>query len=376
MTYTIKYSFSSTLAQECYPNTVTNNAPYGIHVTATVMDANNKTVTGQSLQLFTSPATLTLMDDEGKAQPNYDPLNGFIIKGDADGNYSFWLASANKTIVSTSFAVQNDPDSAIDTPDLIFTSYNNLTTQYGPPILPTDEDGIIQIDVTTPFITVNLPTSTNIFASYQGAMATLLVNGTQAIAERFSVAYNEGFKVPTNMLDPAMLNRFGYTIQNGLQTVSPVAPKVAVNGDVMNRPVPSPLRTLTESPYLPNYAQVITDASKDISVSINYPTENPDNIKVGDTIIFTVYVNAWRQGSNSPNNTIFELAPLTVQATDIGQPLSAVIPASKLAGFGMNANGVPGTVYIDYDVVKAGEKQSSGEPITYFSGAINTVGPI
>lgn len=376
MTYTINYTFGSTLAEDTPVGTpLTKNEPYAIQVTATIVDDTGATVTDQKIQFNTYPLTLIVLADDGTAI-DLDPVYGsYIIDPDLEGNFTFWLVASQKTIVTTGFIVQDDAESVQDGPVVFFSSYRGLVTKYGAPILPIDEKGIIQIERHEQYITVVLPISTSPYKEYDTATVALLINGSQFVQGNFIEIYNNGFKVPTNMLNTDQLNRFGYTIVNASTAISPVAPQAPVNGEINNRPIDSILRTLVESPHLPQFAQVINDPSNDAMVIID-TTNNPDKLGAGDVIKITVYINAWRQGTNIPNNTIISLHEITIQTINIGEPIVAIIPKAKLAGYGMDASGNAGTLYIDYTLTKNGENTVSALPMRYFTGYINTVGPI
>lgn len=314
------------------------------------------------------------MADDGTTV-SQNQYGSYQFSPDQYGQYSINLAANQKTLVSTSFSVMGDADSQTKGVNVFFSSYANLITEYGPPVLPVDENGIIQVSSEDPYIIVGLPSTTASFRNFPTAQAALLVNGTTFVSDSYRIVFDEGFRVPVNMLSEDTPNRFGYTIVNGATSVSPVTAYANVEGEIITRPPPSPLRTLTESPYLLNHAAVVIDATRDTTVFIDYPADNPDGLNIGDKITMTVYINAWLQGSNIPNNTIFSLDPFLIQVITKNQ-ITATIPKGKLAGFGMNSAGRPGTIYIDYTLTKKGSNDVSALPITYYTGLINTVGPI
>ncbi|NKC49474.1 hypothetical protein HED54_20540 [Ochrobactrum anthropi ATCC 49188] len=172
-------------------------------------------------------------------------------------------------------------------------------------------------------------------------------------------------------------NQFGYIIVNGTSSAAPVTAWTKVTGAILTKPLPSPLRTLTQSPYLPAHAATVNDASKDLPVYIDIPEGNPDNIAKDDVIDLTVYINSYNQGTNQPNNKIISLAQIVVNDNDItSKKITSKIKSSDLQGCGMNASAVPGTIYIDYTLKKAKSDTVSAMPQQYYSGLINTVGPI
>ncbi len=376
MAYTILPTFNKTLAKDTPSGVKTgiSDANYVIHVTATLDSTPNPPAVWPTLQLFLDPDNLSVMTDNGDPLDTQNTHNSFLIEPDNAGNYSVYIAANFKVVASTSFAIMDDADSLCEGATIFFSSYSGLTTSYAPPILPIDENGIIQLNGENPYINVGLPANLRSLNSSR-AQAALLVNGTQFVSSSFEEAYNEGFRVPVNMLNEDTQNRFGYTIVNGDSSISPVTAYANVEGEIITRPPSSPLRTLTESPYLLNHASAINDASRDATVYIDYPLGNPDGLAPNDTINVTVYINGWFQNSDIPNNTIFSLTPISVPLKSTGS-LTTVIPKEKLAGFGMNAAGRAGTIYIDYTLTKSGSQDVSALPKLYYTGRINTVGPI
>ncbi|WP_235915791.1 hypothetical protein [Brucella anthropi] len=378
MTYTIKYSFDKTTSKDTPIGTaVSKSSDYAIHVTASISDGTSDPVKGKILQFYTDPPTLIVMDSKGKSL-EYDNVWGSYLISDEEGEYSFYLAAQQKTIVKTGLIVEDDPDSAndLDPPIVVFSSYVGLTTKYGPPVVH-DDDGVIDLGSGTPYINIGLPSTTKDFTNFPEAMTALLVNGSQSVTGLFSTIFNDGFTVPTNMLLTEEPNQFGYIIVNGTSSAAPVTAWTKVTGAILTKPLPSPLRTLTQSPYLPAHAATVNDASKDLPVYIDIPEGNPDNIAKDDVIDLTVYINSYNQGTNQPNNKIISLAQIVVNDNDItSKNITSKINGSDLQGCGMNASAVPGTIYIDYTLKKAKSDTVSAMPQQYYSGLINTVGPI
>ncbi|WP_139973443.1 hypothetical protein [Ochrobactrum sp. CGA5] len=371
MTYTISPVFNKTLATEFGKGAVptTSEPDKLIKVDVTVSGGAGSSY--PNLQVFTSPSTLIVIDSDHNTVAGGD--EGYVLKVGADGKCTFYLAAPTKTLSSISLVVENDPDSRYVGPEVFFSSYSGLTTTYGPPLLPVDEDGIIQLGGSSTHILVLLPDTTSSYQLYPRAQAALLINGTQFVSGPFNTIYNEGFQVPVNMLHEDAQNRFGYTIINGNDSISPVTAYATTEGEIITRPPASPLRTLNESPYLLNHAATLNDASSDVTVYIDCDG-NPDHLQDGDVITVTVYINGWFQGSNIPNNTIFTLGVINFRSTS-QSPLTAVIPKEKLVGFGMNAIGTPGTIYIDYSVKHRIGNNTYAMPKKYYAGSINTVGP-
>lgn len=376
MVYKVYPVFSSLFAEDTPSSTITTANPYSIHVTAVVKDASGKIANTKKLQFNTSPFTLVLMRDDGTTIDKDPDYQSYIIDPDDQGNFSFWLASPSKTIVNTSLVVMDDSDSEYNGPILFFSSYRNTTTKYGPPLIVTDSHGVIELSGDNPFVTVSLPMSTADFTHYDTATTALLVNGNQFIEGNFNAIYKDGFQVPTNMLSTTSLNKFGYTIVNGGASIAPTPTSASASGEIVTLPPAAPLlRTLTQSPHLINHMQMLNSATTDVPVIID-SVGNIDKLQIGDSITVTVYINAYQQGSNRPNNTIFSLPPFVIAAVNIGNPITIIIPKEKLQGYGMNLGGSAGSLYIDYSLTRKNETGISAMPQTYFSGFINTVGPV
>ena len=208
-------------------------------------------------------------------------------------------------------------------------------------------------------------------------MTALLVNGDSSIVGSFSDIYNSGFRVPTNMLIAEKTNQFGYIIVNGANSVAPITAWTTVIGEILLKPPYSKFRTSKQSPYLPSHAAAVNNASVDLSVYIDIPESNPDNINPDDIFSITVYIDAYHQGTYQANNNIFSLADITVRPADIeNKRITATIDKSKLQSYGMNASGQPGSIYIDYTLKRAVGSTDPLMPEYYYSGVINTVGPI
>lgn len=350
------------------------NTEYSIHMVAQIVSENGDTVTGGILRFFPNIPVLLVMDDQGKIVAPEADFKGYTFKGDGDGNYSYWLFSRTKAPVSSYLSVEGDDESAVPVATILFSSYTGLKSDYGPPILPVDSDGFIHIDSIEPYINVRLPPSTASYKDQSGAYTALLINGATFISGLCSTIYDEGFNVPANMLVSEQVNRFGYIIYNGIQDIAPIAPSVRVIGEAMDRPPPY-LRTLQQSPYLGEYAQVINDASADVPIFLDYPSDNPDGLAFGDSIRFKIYINGYIQGTPIHNNTIFALPDVAVPL-HAGVPMTTSIPATKLMGFGIDEFGDPGDIYIDYELIKKDSREVYARPIKYFRGLINTVGPI
>lgn len=296
----------------------------------------------------------------------------YELDTDNAGKISLKILSDQVLYASTTFTA---PDATSTSVGVAFDSKLDVSLELGAPIVQGLDDDVLTLEPTEDSFIVRVPPSANLASS----LCILNIQEIQILTLQYETAAEIGFTVSYSYLNtlPGNTNALFYFVQNSVGTTyTSSSIEFTAVGSYENKPQPDPeYRSIDEQPYLANHSSIINRSDVlrgDVPVSIDI--EPADNFSLGDGMVFTVYINAFKPGTSVPKSTKFDLEQINVGTADLAaKRITAMIPQAQLVGYGGDVNsGKPGSLYIDYATNNS--KNERREPESWLSGYIDTAG--
>ncbi|PJO49615.1 hypothetical protein [Brucella pituitosa] len=332
------------------------------------------------LQVNPPADVFTIYDEKGLFIRSYEE-GRYRLKTGSDGKVVVYFASTDNIYEFIQLIVERDGTSSPTEYIVFFGDYARTPTHIPPPVVDLDDDNSLNIPVDSPYFRVKIPQQDPPAIS-AGLSCVAITNTVNFTKQSYSDALRDsGMQIPSAYLSTEQDNEIAYFIENNVGGGSQTSPKVTFKAKGLPYTHPSndanQNRILTSRPYLNEGQTSITpDNVQDLTVYLPNKEESDGNhtFEVGDTIIFTMYINGYFPGSDTKKVDVFDLPAVEVKEPRPSS-ISSVISTNILPGYGLNSLSTPGRYDLDYVVKRGNSKNGTvwNRPKSWLKGNLVTV---